>query len=97
MYVAYVLFYHYSFSTCENRSLECFQDCARDCGWNKWSEWSDCSSKRMCGVGTRSRTRTLKQTALAGSCDAMGHVEQEECFDLPDCGASSCFSVNALK
>ncbi|XP_056407686.1 SCO-spondin-like [Hyla sarda] len=56
-------------------------DCRdRNCTWNPWSEWSECS--RFCGVGQQRRLRTYNPPGDGGSwCEDIltGHMERRFC------------------
>jgi len=55
---------------------------ARDCIWDEWSEWTQCSM--ACGGGTRSRHRAMKQSfENGGKCP--GASEETE-----DCSSHAC-------
>ncbi|KAG2458362.1 SSPO protein, partial [Polypterus senegalus] len=57
------------------------EDCAhRNCSWNPWSSWGECS--RSCGVGQQQRLRTFVSPGINGSwCDDImgGNVETQFC------------------
>lgn len=63
-------------------SLPCdSEDCGgRNCSWNLWSEWSECS--RFCGVGQQRRLRTYNPPGDRGLwCEDIltGHMERRFC------------------
>ncbi|XP_058879421.1 SCO-spondin [Acipenser ruthenus] len=57
------------------------EDCAsRNCSWNPWADWGECS--RSCGVGQQQRIRTFLSPGANGSwCDDIlgGNIETRFC------------------
>ncbi|XP_043922260.1 SCO-spondin-like [Protopterus annectens] len=57
------------------------EDCdSRNCSWNVWSTWSECS--RSCGVGQQQRLRTYNPPGANGSwCEGIltGHLQTRFC------------------
>ncbi|MGH0153391.1 UNVERIFIED_CONTAM: hypothetical protein FKN15_041924 [Acipenser sinensis] len=57
------------------------EDCAsRNCSWNPWADWGECS--RSCGVGQQQRIRTFLSPGTNGSwCDDIlgGNIETRFC------------------
>ncbi|XP_062907004.1 SCO-spondin [Mobula hypostoma] len=49
---------------CTNETECSGENCTRNCSWNMWSEWSQCS--RSCGVGQQHRLRTYNAPRLGG-------------------------------
>ncbi|KAM4705238.1 SCO-spondin-like [Rhinophrynus dorsalis] len=64
----------------------------RNCTWNPWSEWSDCS--RSCGVGQQRRLRTYNPPGNNGSwCEDIltGNMERRFC-NLQACKVDGSWS-----
>ncbi|XP_075117575.1 SCO-spondin-like [Leptodactylus fuscus] len=75
-------------------SLPCdSDDCrGRNCSWNPWSEWSECT--RSCGVGQQRRLRTYNSPGDRGLwCEDIltGHMERRFC-NLQACKVNGSWS-----
>ncbi|XP_078390988.1 SCO-spondin-like [Cetorhinus maximus] len=65
---------------CTNETQCSRENCTRDCSWNMWSEWSECS--RWCGVGQQHRLRTYNWPQPGGQwCEGIltGNLEIRFC------------------
>ncbi|XP_078059946.1 SCO-spondin-like [Mustelus asterias] len=65
---------------CTNETECSGRNCTRDCSWNMWSEWSECS--RWCGVGQQHRLRTYNWPHSGGQwCEGIltGNLEIRFC------------------
>lgn len=59
------------------------QGCPRDCQWQAWSQWTECSKK--CGGGKIKRFRDVSVTRKNGGEKCVGLFEQEA-----DCNVEEC-------
>jgi hypothetical protein len=68
---------------------ECFAgECAENCRVSKWSTYSTCST--TCGVGNKSRTRSIIMNNNDGRCPALKQTVQCELVGCPvDCQVSA--------
>ncbi|XP_038666358.1 SCO-spondin [Scyliorhinus canicula] len=65
---------------CTNETECSGENCTRDCSWNMWSGWSECS--RWCGVGQQHRLRTYNWPQSGGQwCERIltGNLEIRFC------------------
>eukprot|EP00931_Biecheleriopsis_adriatica_P115008 TRINITY_DN90867_c0_g1_i1.p1 TRINITY_DN90867_c0_g1~~TRINITY_DN90867_c0_g1_i1.p1 ORF type:complete len:1635 (-),score=258.88 TRINITY_DN90867_c0_g1_i1:70-4905(-) len=62
---------------------------SRDCAWNDWQDWSDCTC--TCDGGQRTRDRVVKIMPSDGgkSCDAQDKEQMEPC-NTQKCAEGSC-------
>ncbi|XP_058829892.1 somatomedin-B and thrombospondin type-1 domain-containing protein-like isoform X1 [Topomyia yanbarensis] len=60
-----------------------------DCVVSEWSRWSECDA--VCGPGTSSRTRTIRQQVHNGGKHCPSLVQKR------DCQGSSCRTANTLR
>lgn len=59
--------------------------CDGGCAVGEWSEWSECS--KLCGGGTRSRTRVVEASDSADTTSCPPSEQSVPC-NLHDCGES---------
>jgi hypothetical protein len=57
------------------------QPCPVDCEHSEWTEWGACSTS--CGLGTRTKTRTVTVEMAHGGEPCQGTEEAEDCDELP--------------
>ena len=57
--------------------------------WSDWSSWSNCT--KVCGTGSRTRTRTCKNlfTKNESECKHLDHREEVEPCNQQECSLSS--------
>ena len=65
-------------STCKGpvkENVECYKCCPKNCVWEAWSAWSDCS--KSCGGGTQTKKRKISAPATCdGSCKGYSSITQ---------------------
>ena len=64
------------------------QHSARDCTWDAWSEWTQCST--TCGSGSRERTRE-KLVVEVGGGTCSGKPRESEACKLDDCSGKTFY------
>ncbi|XP_033102328.1 mucin-5AC-like [Anneissia japonica] len=72
--------------TCTDGYLMCDElDCAVDCGWSTWSEWTDCTAD--CGIGQTTRFRSPNNPPPAnGGAECEGEeAESKKCDSGVEC------------
>jgi len=70
-----------------NETQWCDPTPPKDCVWDTWSEWSDCT--KTCDGGQRSRDRSFMQPMNGGTCAGDTSVVQA-------CGVEPCFAPSEV-
>ncbi|XP_073488988.1 LOW QUALITY PROTEIN: SCO-spondin-like [Aquarana catesbeiana] len=84
-YPAGTIIYHQCNNcTCHMGSFLCTaEDCAVDCQWSSWSDWSPCSV--TCGTGVQTAQRRKTQLRLYDGEECTGTASRQRDCHLPDC------------
>ena len=79
--------YYSSGGCCKDFNSYCQRGKPDPCLYSHWGRWSECSTKKACDIGYRSRTRYIIQTGNFKSseqCNASDLKEHQKCGSL-DC------------